>query len=79
NKVLMQNWAVHQEWDISATPIDMQKPYEIKKNRPKLKKGEKAPTSGDDEEEEEDDIFGDDMFGGYNDPYSNARRNNRNR
>ncbi|MDE6654263.1 MAG: Ig-like domain-containing protein, partial [Muribaculaceae bacterium] len=77
--VLKENWDVTQEWDIYATPIDMQKPYEIKKNRPKLKKGEKAPTSDDDEEEEEDDIFGDDMFGGYNDPYSNARRNNRNR
>lgn len=76
--VLKENWDVAQDWNIYETPIDLQKPYDIKKNRPKLKKGEKAPTS-DDEEEEEDDIFGNDMFGGYNDPYSNAQRRNQRR
>lgn len=66
--VLKKNWDVTQDWNIYDTPLDMQKPYEIKKNRPKLKKGEQAPVDPD-EEEEEDNIFGD-----FN-SYSNSRRN----
>lgn len=37
-------------------PVDAQKPYAIKKNKPKLKKGERAP------QDEEDDEFSDDPF-----------------
>lgn len=68
---LRENWDVELDWNIYETAIDLQKPYEIKKNKPKLKKGEKRPE----EEEEEDDMFGT-GFGGFNDPYSNAKRNN---
>lgn len=68
--VLKKNWDVTQDWNIYDTPLDMQKPYEIKKNRPKLKKGEQAPVDPD-EEEEEDNIFGD-----FN-SYSNSRRNSK--
>lgn len=71
--VLKKNWDISQDWNIYDTPLDMQKPYEIKKNRPKLKKGEQAPVNTDEEEEEEDNIFGD-----YN-SYSNSRRNNNGR
>ena len=46
------NWDVDLTWDIYQTPIDTQKPYAILKNKPKLKKGETAPT--DDEETEVD-------------------------
>lgn len=49
------NWDVEQTWDIYATPIDIQKPYAILQNKPKLKKGEQAPVS---EEEEELDEWG---------------------
>ena len=35
---LKANWDVEQEWDIYATPVDMQKPEKIKKNKPKEKK-----------------------------------------
>lgn len=70
---LKENWDIALDWNIYETPLDLQKPYEIKKNKPKLKKGEKAPT--DMPEEDEDDMFGN-SFGGFNDPYSNARRNN---
>lgn len=52
---LRANWDVTQDWDINAVPVDQQKPYEIKKNKPKLKAGEKPPTSPD--QEEEDDPF----------------------
>lgn len=39
--VLRANWDVEQSWDIYETPLDKQKPNAIKKNKPKLKKGEK--------------------------------------
>lgn len=50
------NWDVNIDWPIYDTPLDMQKPYAILKNRPKLKKGEKAP--GSDEDTEETDEWG---------------------
>lgn len=53
---LRANWDVTQDWDIYAVPVDQQKPYDIKKNKPKLKAGEKPPT--DPADEEEDDPFG---------------------
>ena len=71
---LRENWDIAIDWNIYETPIDLQKPYEIKKNKPKLKKGEQAPTN----DEDEDDPFGK-SFNGFNDPYSNARRNNSSR
>ncbi|MDE7377183.1 MAG: Ig-like domain-containing protein [Muribaculaceae bacterium] len=52
---LRANWDVTQDWDIYAVPVDQQKPYDIKKNKPKLKAGEKPPT--DPADEEEDDPF----------------------
>lgn len=73
---LKKNWDVEQTWDITEIPLDAQKPYAIKKNKPKLKRGEKAP--GQEEDEDEDDTFG--SFGGNN-RYNNGtnnRNNNRN-
>ncbi len=58
---LKKNWDVVQEWDIYELPVDAQKPYAIKKNKPKLKRGEQAPDSGDEEEEDE---FGGNRYGG---------------
>lgn len=49
------NWDVDLSWNIYEIPLDVQKPYAILKNKPKLKKGEKAPT---DEEEQEVDEWG---------------------
>ena len=62
---LRRNWDLDQAWDIYETPVDLQKPYAIKKNRPKLKRGETAPE----EDEDEDD--------GWDDPFMpNPNRNN---
>ena len=66
---LKKNWDVEQAWDITELPLDRQKPYAIKKNKPKLKRGEKAPEEEKQEEEED-----------YYDPFSprnerDARRN----
>lgn len=59
---LKKNWDVEQTWNIYELPLDAQKPYALKKNKPKLKRGEKAPV-----EDEEEDEFG----GGY-DPFGNT-------
>lgn len=68
---LRKNWDIEQSWDIYELPVDKQKPYDIKKNKPKLKKGEQSPEAQ--PEEDEDDPWGT-SFGGYNDQYSNSRR-----
>lgn len=47
------NWDVDLTWDVYTVPLDAQKPYAILKNKPKLKKGEKAPDQDDDEETDE--------------------------
>ena len=59
---LKKNWDIEQTWDIYELPVDAQKPYAIKKNKPKLKRGEKAPREEGDEEDE--DGFGGNRFGG---------------
>ncbi|MDE6277759.1 MAG: Ig-like domain-containing protein [Muribaculaceae bacterium] len=60
---LKKNWDVDQTWDIYELPLDAQKPRAIKKNKPKLKRGEKGPLDGDsgdgfDNEEEQYNPFG---------------------
>ncbi|MEZ3559274.1 MAG: Ig-like domain-containing protein [Duncaniella sp.] len=64
---LKKNWTIEQSWDINELPVDQQKPQEIKKNKPKRKKGDpEEPRNGDEEEEDE---FFDDPF------MNNATRN----
>lgn len=58
---LKKNWDVAQDWDLNAIPVDAQKPEAIKKNKPKLRPGEKRPRNEEDEEEE-DDEFGSGNF-----------------
>lgn len=65
---LRKNWDVEQTWNLYELAVDSQKPYAIKKNKPKLKRGEKAPG----EEEEDEDEF--DPMANPFDP--NSRRNN---
>ncbi len=79
---LKKNWDVEQNWDIYETPVELQKPNEIKKNKPKKKRGEL-----DDQYDEEDDQYYDE-FGNPavapDDPFGkrgknrNYNRNNRN-
>lgn len=44
---LRANWDVENPWAIYETPLDQQKPARIKKNKPKLKKGEEQPADDD--------------------------------
>lgn len=63
---LKKNWDRNEFWDINALSADVQKPQEIKKNKPKPKPGEVRQQSDedeeDDEEESEDDGFGANHF-----------------
>ncbi|MCH5347146.1 MAG: Ig-like domain-containing protein [Muribaculaceae bacterium] len=59
---LKQAFTVRQSWDIYETALDLQKPYEIKKNKPKLR----PDTFGQDDEEEleEEDPYSDPFLSG---------------
>lgn len=80
--VLKKNWDVEQTWNIYDTPIDLQKPKEIVKNKPKTAKKRRRNKDGtyiDDEngernpdEEEEDPYNEGNFFGPGN---SNGTRN----
>ena len=66
---LKKNWDINQPWDINELPIDQQKPLDIKKNKPKKKRGEEDMMNPDDEDDQYYDEFGnpsvdpDDPFG----------------
>ena len=64
---LKKNWGIEQPWDIYELPIDLQKPQDVKKNKPKRKRGENDPD--DNNEDEEDDEF-------FDDPFMNAATHN---
>ena len=59
--VLKKNWDIDQSWDIYETPVELQKPNEIKKNKPKAKRGER--TDENNEEDDEDYYDPTDPFG----------------
>lgn len=49
---LKKNWDRTEPWDINALSPELQKPLDIKVNRPRPKAGEVPPPSNDDEEED---------------------------
>jgi len=49
--VLRKNWDLEQDWSLLDTPVDLQKPNEIKKNKPKTK--DPQPKDAGDEEDGE--------------------------
>lgn len=78
---LKKNWDVEQQWNIYETPVDLQKPEDIKKNKPPRPKWEteeereKRKKGNNDDEEEEFDPFMNDPFA----PQSPNRLSNSNR
>lgn len=62
---LRKNWDIAQSWDLNEQPLDLQKPNEIKKNRPKTK--EEPPADAD--EYDEDSEFGGSGYGSYGPGY----------
>lgn len=73
---LKKNWDINQPWNLYETAVDLQKPMEIKKNKPKKKKGEE-----DDYGEEDDQYY--DEFGNPavdpDDPFGKRKNRNYNR
>ncbi len=69
---LKKNWDIVQTWDVYELALDAQKPVAIKKNKPKLKKGERPDNRSDEDEEEYDE------FGNPIDSNSRFDRNDRN-
>ncbi len=65
---LKKNWDVTNDWDLNELAVDMQKPYAIKKNKPKTK--EKNPRDTDEYDDEEEDGYGD-GYGSYGNGYGN--------
>ncbi len=60
---LKKNWDRNESWDINAISPDLQKPQEIKKNKPKPKPGEQPEQKSDADDEDEDlDGFGTNHF-----------------
>ena len=47
---LKQNWSQELSWDVFSTPVNQMKPYNLLKNKPKLKKGQQPPRQEDEEE-----------------------------
>ncbi len=75
---LKKNWDIEQSWNIYDLPLDLQKPLDIKKNKPARKRGEKGPMTNDEDDEEydEQDAFGRNYF---NETMGNGRNNRNNR
>lgn len=84
---LRKNWDVEENWDIYATALDLQKPEDIKKNRPDENKNKllnkrdqqnKKKGQRDDEEEDEfnSNAYGNGVYSGnkYQDYQNNRRR-----
>lgn len=81
---LKKNWDVEQQWNIYETPVDLQKPEDIKKNKPPRprweteEEREKRKKGNNDDEEEEFDPFMNDPFAPQSpDRLSNNNRRNR--
>lgn len=81
---LKKNWDVEQQWNIYETPVDLQKPEDIKKNKPPRPKWEteeereKRKKGNNDDEEEEFGPFMNDPFAPQSpDRLSNSNRRNR--
>ncbi len=63
-----------QEWNLTAMPLDLQKPAAIKKNKPEQDKRSRQKNGNSDENEEEDDGVFDPTRNPF-DPNSKPRRN----
>ncbi len=68
---LKKNWDIEQTWIVDELAIDVQKPYAIKKNKPKLKRGEQPPVDPDEETDEYDS-----EYNPFDRTGRNERRNN---
>ena len=66
--IAKKNWDIEQSWNIYEQPLDLQKPLQIKKNKPAEKKSSKNEQNQEEEEDEYDEF--DDEY------YTNPNRQN---
>ena len=60
---IKKNWDYDQTWNLWDTPVDLQKPENLKKNKPEYDKRAKQNTTAEEEDEEDDeDPFGANTF-----------------
>lgn len=68
---LKKNWDIQETWNLNETPVDLQKPFDIKKNKPKSNAGDRNSY----DEEYEDQYY--DEFGNPsvdpNDPFGKKK------
>ena len=76
---LRRNWDLDENWNIYQTALDLQKPEDIKHNKPeKLKNKIEKKTDKPNGEEEEENEFGTGITNAYTgDKYNDAKRNSR--
>ena len=76
---LRANWDLDENWDIYQTAIDLQKPDDIKRNKPEQAKNkvEKRQDRSRDDEDEEQDEFGTGINPDYTGNKYNDAKNNR--
>lgn len=60
---IKKNWDRTESWDINSLSVELQKPDDIKTNKPKPKAGEMPQMSDEETDEEYYDEFGGDSFG----------------
>lgn len=65
-----KNWDISQDWSLFEIPVDLQKPLEVKKNKPKTREPQQRDT---DDQEDEDDSGLNDTWGNGS-QYNNAHR-----
>lgn len=72
---LRKNWDIEMEWSLFDTPVDLQKPYEIKRNKPKNSERDARRGESDEEEEEDEEFYNDQGGWGNGSQYNNSHRN----
>ena len=70
-----KNWEIEQSWDLNELPVELQKPRQIKKNKPKNRDKNSYENENIDEEEEESGYFGGGNIGGGSGSGSSSRGN----
>ncbi len=76
---LRANWDLDEDWNIYQTAIDLQKPEDIKRNKPEQSKNKIEKKQQQNGEEEEEDEFGTGFNNTYTgDKYNDTKRNRNN-
>ena len=77
---LRRNWDLDETWNIYQTALDLQKPEDIRHNKPEKAKNKVEKKQNRSDEDEEEDEFGTGITNTYTgDKYNDAKRSRTNR